>query len=259
MMGTAELIQQTRVPLGSAAIFWLAQAGFAFKAPSGQVAFVDAYLTHSCETGGAWRRVMAPVMIPEEVEADIYVTTHEHGDHLDVQAVPVIAQRQPNTIFVGSPTCVKHFRSYGISEDRIWTLRPGDHYRLGAIELIAMFADHGEGCPDGVGVIFDIEGIRIYHMGDTCLNVAKLEPLAAMGIDVLIPPINGRFGNMDSKDAALAAATVKAKVVIPSHYWLFVEHGGDPEQFMQIVPQIAPGTKPLLMTQGSQYLYSKYA
>ena len=257
MLGTADLIRQTRVDTGSVAIFWLGQAGFAFKAPGGLVTFIDPYLTNSIESGGAWRRVMAPVMTPEEVVADLYVTTHEHGDHYDVQAIPIVARQHPKTIFAGPPTCVKLFQDDGISEEKIWTLRPGDHYWLDKLELQVVYADHGDLAPDAVGVILNIDGIRIYHMGDTALHIDKLESLASLGIDVLIPPINGRYGNLDSKEAAMATAAVKARVAIPSHYWLFIEHGGDPEEFMKLVPQVSPGTKPVLMTQGSRFMYSK--
>ncbi|MBI2941756.1 MAG: MBL fold metallo-hydrolase [Chloroflexi bacterium] len=256
-MRVAKMIEETQVAPGSLAIFWLAQAGFAFKSPSSRVVYVDPYLTDSVEKLYGFRRIMASVVSPEEVTADLYVTTHHHGDHLDPEAVPVVYQRNLRTIFAGPPACVDLFRSSGIPEGRIWTLHEGDRYRLDGVELLAVYADHGESAPDAVGIVFDLEGVRVYVMGDTCLHSEKLEPLAALGIDVLIPPINGRFGNLDAADAVRATAILKPKVVIPSHFWMFIQHNGDPEAFMRLCPQLAPETRPVLMTQGSRYVYEK--
>lgn len=256
-MQVAKLIRETSVAPGSVAIFWLAQAGFAFKCPSGRIVYVDPYLTDSVEKLVGFRRVMASVMRPEEVEADLYVTTHHHEDHFDVEAVPVVHERNPQTIFAGPPTCVERFRSLGIPAERIWTLCEGDRYRFDNIELLTVYADHGQLAPDAVGVILDLEGVRVYHMGDTCLHPEKLEPLAALSIDVLIPPINGRYGNLDAADAVRAAAILKPKVAIPSHFWMFIQHDGDPEAFMELCPKLAPATQPVLMTQGSCYVYRR--
>ena len=49
MPDLAKAIADLRVPAGALGIFWLAQAGFAFKTPSSQIIYVDPYLTDYVE------------------------------------------------------------------------------------------------------------------------------------------------------------------------------------------------------------------
>lgn len=256
MVTAAETIRDVQIAPGSVALWWLGQAGFVQKYPNGRVVYVDPYLTDYCERLLGLRRIMASVMLPEEVEADLYVTTHHHADHLDLDALPAIVRRGEKTVFAGSPTCVESFRSLGIPDERTWTLRPGDHYQFEGIELHAVQCDHGARTPDAVGVILDYEGVRIYHMGDTHFHPEWLEALASPQIDILIPPINGRDGNLNVQEAARAAAILKPRVVVPSHYWMFIRANGEPPQgFFHYCSDLAPKTQAVALSQGKGYVY----
>ena len=86
-------IRETQVEPGSLAIFWLAQAGFVFKTSIGKVIYVDPYLTDYVqrvlpEYGLGFKRMMASLIAPEEVEADYVISTHSHADHFDGDAMP---------------------------------------------------------------------------------------------------------------------------------------------------------------------------
>ena len=48
---------------------------------------------------------------------------------------------------------------------------------------------------------------------------------------MLILPINGAFGNLNSEEAAKVVSILKPKLAVPCHYWNFAEHGGDPQRF----------------------------
>jgi L-ascorbate 6-phosphate lactonase len=78
-----------------------------------------------------------------------------------------------------------------------------------------------------------------------------------LDIDVIMPPINGAFGNLDGVEAAKLANDAGAKVAIPCHFWMFVEHNGDPAQFMEACKEYAPDVQPRLMSQGELFLYKK--
>ena len=50
MTQLAKEISLLNVAKGTAAIFWLAQAGFAIKTSSNQLIYIDAYLSDYCQT-----------------------------------------------------------------------------------------------------------------------------------------------------------------------------------------------------------------
>ena len=63
--------------------------------------------------------------------------------------------------------------------------------------------------------------------------------------------------NLDGVEAAKLARDAGAKVAIPSHFWMFVEHNGDPAQFMEACKEHAPDVQPLLMSQGELFVCKK--
>ena len=74
-------------------------------------------------------------------------------------------------------------------------------------------------------------------------------------IDVMIAPINGAFGNMNSVEACRLAGLVKPKIVIPVHFWMFVEHNGNPAEFLKEAQKLSVGIKPLILAPGEKFVY----
>ena len=83
------------VPGGSLALWWLGQAGFAFKTAAGRIVYLDPYLSDAVERLHGFKRLSLPPLAAEEVRADLVVLTHEHADHLDPDALPIIARNNP--------------------------------------------------------------------------------------------------------------------------------------------------------------------
>jgi L-ascorbate 6-phosphate lactonase len=95
-----------------------------------------------------------------------------------------------------------------------------------------------------VGVVFDFAGIKVYHTGDTAYRPESFGPVKGMRPDILIPCINGRYGNLGAREAALLTSEVNPQVTIASHFWMFVEHDGDPASFLEYCTTLAPTSKP---------------
>lgn len=261
MANLAESIRETLVKPGEVAIFWLAQAGFVFKDTSGKIIYTDPYLTdyvqHALpEFGMGFKRIMPKLIAPEDVDADYVVSTHSHQDHLDVDALPGMLQN-PRIHFIGAPDCEQLYREAGIPKDRYTIIHQGETLQIDDIRLTGVYADHGELAPDALGVLFDIDGIKIWQVGDSAYRPDQWESLLEMEIDILIPPINGAFGNINGEEAAKLASDLKGEVVIPCHFWMFPLHYGDPAEFLEACKEFAPQSKPLIMTQGELFVYSK--
>jgi len=86
--------------------------------------------------------------------------------------------------------------------------------------------------------------------GDTAYTKSMMAPAIASAPDIVIPCINGAFGNLNEEEAATLVAACKARLTIPSHFWLFAEHGGSPNEFRNQVDAKSPETEFVLMTPG---------
>jgi L-ascorbate 6-phosphate lactonase len=254
-------IRDTRVEPGSLAVFWLAQAGFVFKTPGGTIVYTDPYLTDYVqralpEYGLGFKRIMPKLIEADEVEADYVVSTHSHQDHLDADALPILS-KNPRIHFVGAPDCRGHYEEADVPEERFTILHQGETLNLGDFSLTGVYADHGELAPDAMGILFDFGGIKVWQVGDTAYRPDMWQDLFQKDIDIILPPINGAFGNLNGVEAAQLAGEARAKVAIPCHFWMFPLHYGSPMEFLEACEKFAPDVQVVLMTQGERLVYRK--
>lgn len=164
---------------------------------------------------------------------DIFLT-HAHGDHLG-QAIE-IAKEKDATI-TAAFELANYLKEQGCKVCSVgfgaWL-----NYDWGRVVFVPAF--HSSSLPDGryageaAGIIFDIEGVKIYHAGDTCLTseMKTLKELYRPNIALL--PIGGNY-TMDVEHAAVAADWLGAQTVIPMHYNTFPEIQADLQRFMQLI------------------------
>jgi L-ascorbate 6-phosphate lactonase len=248
-------MQDTRVEPGTIAVWSLGQAGYIYKLPSGQSVLIDPYVTDyaSRKLGANFKRLMPSLIDPWELNwLDIaaYLITHHHEDHLDAECLRAMAAS--TFPFYAPPETVSRLEEMGLSKDRCHALHEGDVAVLENFVIAAVAADHGEMAPDAVGFIVRAEGKAIYHMGDTCyLGKRFLDNCAGLSIDLLLAPINGKYGNMNEREAAEATRLINPSRVSPCHFWMLpANSGGDPLLFVESVKSLAPRTVPFLFRQG---------
>lgn len=164
---------------------------------------------------------------------DIFLT-HAHGDHLG-QAIE-IAKEKDATI-TAAFELANYLKEQGCKVRSVgfgaWL-----NYDWGRVVFVPAF--HSSSLPDGryageaAGIIFDIEGVKIYHAGDTCLTseMKTLKELYRPNIALL--PIGGNY-TMDVEHAAVAADWLGTQTVIPMHYNTFPEIQADLQRFMQLI------------------------
>ena len=142
--------------------------------------------------------------------------THAHLDHLgDAIAIskhtnaPIIAS------FELANYCIeKGAKAIGINQ--------GANLKFSWGSVRAVNANHSSSNPDlpyggaNLGYIFDIEGVLIYHAGDTCLNseMKIIGELYSPQISML--PIGGTY-TMDIEHAAKASEWLNTEKIIPMH------------------------------------------
>ena len=254
MKNLTQEIAATSVPQGSVAIWWLAQAGFVFKSSDGGVIYLDPYLSDVVDKLAGFKRLSAAPVDIENVKADWLVSSHEHPDHLDTDAAPIIAKNNPKCRFAGSLECGPEYEKMGIPADRVLLMERGKKYTLGAVDVHTGTADHGEYSPNALALVLDFGKVKVMFTGDTCLNWEGLQPLIDMKPDIVLPCINGSFGNLSGQDAAEVVAKASPRATVPCHFWMFNEHhvvpDGDLDTFCRACEAACPSVEVKLMTPG---------
>lgn len=250
-------INETHVEPGGLQIWWIGQEGFVFKS-SRRIIYIDPYLSTYAEdmTRGKVNehvRIKPAPMKPQDVtHADIVLCTHDHADHIDPEGIPVIAVRSPHARFI-VPECARDtMRGFGIGDERIHTLKGDDELSLEGIRVYAVPAKHeqfdqhpAKGYPY-LSYVIDIDGITVFHAGDTIPYEGQAERIRKHRIDIAFLPINGRDesrhrlgleGNFTCEEAVRLALDINAGLTIPMHYDTFAINTADVSEFRRIAEE----------------------
>jgi len=239
------------VPADAVRLYWLGQAGFAFQTAAGKRIFLDPYLSDACERLCGFKRLSLPAVRAEEVEADWVILTHEHADHLDPDALPIIARRNPACRFAGPAGCWPGLEQAGIEASRCVELKPAQSHDLKAVTVHTVPADHGDLSATALALVLDFGGVRIMATGDTSWRPAWFKPLYDLQPEAVLVAINGTFGNMNHIDAARLVAEAHPRLAIPCHFWTLAEQGaGDPAGFVHACATLCPQVKAMLLKPG---------
>ena len=241
-------IMATPVQNGEVGVFFLGQAGFVLKTPTGKLIAIDPYLSDCCERYFGFKRLMPHILGADEVIFDYVVASHAHFDHFDPDSIPTLLGNG-KTRFVGAKDTEAECERLGI-KDNLTFIAVGDNVDMDGAKLTAIRCDHGPDTPHALGLLFEIEGKKIYMMGDTAYRPEWLDDEQIKGVDLLILPINGAFGNLDSAQAAKVVKALEPKLAVPCHYWNFAQHYGSPYEFMCEMEKNCPDIPYTLMRQG---------
>lgn len=237
------------------ALFSTGQAGYIVKSSSGQLLAIDLYLSNCVERlegHKGFKRLLPQLIGASDLTFDVVIATHPHLDHFDIDTVPEMVSK--GSKLYASVDCEKliyqlHMEYYSAS---ITYIKPGDHYVAGDFDLTFVHCDHGTDTPDAVGVVIKVDGKTIYEVGDSCLRLDRIEEIPTP-LDILISPINGMYGNMDSDDTVKLAEALRPSLTIPCHYGMFASHGGDLKRFYDVMTQ--KNLPMLIMQQGEEYKF----
>ncbi len=247
-MTFAQTVATSTVERGTLKVFFLGQAGFVIKTPGNELTAIDPYLSNCCERYFGFKRLMPRILAADELVFDHLLITHAHYDHFDPDSIPAL-MANGKTRLIGARDILPECERLGL-KDNITTLAVGEMARAGDLTVTGMPCDHGDLAPDALGLLIEGEGKRIFLMGDTAYRPDLLENPLLQGLDLLILPINGAFGNLNEREAALVIQKLQPKLSIPCHYWNFAEHGGNPGLFQAAMSEICPNADYYLMYQG---------
>ena len=166
-----------------------------------------------------------------EIDPTHILLTHGHVDHV---ADAVAIANRTGAHCVAMVELAGWLGKQGVENVSDPNIGGTVEFDWGWVKLVQAF--HSSTTPDGeaihppAGLVINIGGTTVYHLGDTGLFgdlklIAERTP-----VDVAIVPIGGHY-TMDRHDAVVAAELIGAGTVIPCHYNTFPPIETDADAF----------------------------
>lgn len=238
LIPSADYMRQIRafpVPPDAIALWFLGQNGFLLKDSSGLLVAVDLYLSNSCAAKYAHLpfrldRQLPIFITPEDLDVDIFLTTHSHEDHADVETISNL--KADGTLFLGPWDSLRIYDECNIPKSRQRLLHPGETFTHQGVQFQPTFAiptDHLDLNHTGILITFS-NGITFLNTGDTMYH-ERLAQLLPQAPDLCAIVINGGAHNLSASQAAAVVKAINPRVAIPCHYDMMVNNLGNPDMF----------------------------
>ncbi len=161
---------------------WLGHASFLITSEKGTRIVTDPYATRDNLKYGEIKEA-----------ADVVTVSHDHFDHNNVSAV----SGKPQVYTGPAPADIRGIRFSGV----------------------ATYHDESKGKDRGNNVIicFEVDGIRVCHLGDLGHRLSDQEAGQVGRVDVLLTPVGG-FYTITADVATEVSSKLKPRVIIPMHF-----------------------------------------
>lgn len=196
----------------------------AFELTGGKKVLIDPFLTGNPK---------AALKASEVTRADYVLVTHDHGDHVGDTAE--ICKRTGATLVAIYEIATALKAKHGIKAE---DMNVGGTLALDGLKAHMVHAQHSCASTHEVGFMVEMDGLTVYHTGDTGLfgDMALLAEFFT--VDLMLCPIGDRY-TMGPRSAARAVSFVRPRQVIPMHYDTFPIIAQDPEEFRRLVGSTA--------------------
>jgi L-ascorbate 6-phosphate lactonase len=300
-----EDVDATVVEPNAFAMWWLGCTGIWFKSPAGCNLVVDLYsgnakVSHNnipksqadhmtYQLGritGSDQYHLNPRNIPHYVDPfrikniDAMVATHDHADHMDIYSTAAILN-QHDVPFVGPKYSTDKWRGWGVPENRLITVKPGDVVKLKDVEIIALDSFDRTALvtapPNGsivgkfpgdmderaVNYLIRTPGGSFYHAGDSHFSNYALKHGKTYNVDVAIAAFGenpiGLTDKQTASDVLRFAENLRCKVIIPVHYDIWPTFYADPTEVEALYEmkkdRLQYGFKTYIWQPGGKFLY----
>jgi len=231
MKATMRPIERYRLNPNQAGLWFLGQAGYVIRSGDVTIA-IDPYLSNSAAaTAPEFGRLLPVPIEPEEFRVDLWIITHDHLDHLDPETIRRYPHHQ-TTQFVAPRLAARKLRELGVTADNLHRVDAGEEWTWRGLTLTGVFAlPTGADVLDTTGYALTFANERtLYHTADTAFTPLLLHA-APKGVEVLLVPINGKWGNLNVEQAVELTVSVGPRYVLPNHYDLMALNAENPETF----------------------------
>jgi len=166
-------------------------------------------------------------------KADIICVSHDHFDHFSKDDIAIISSKE--TVIVTTAAVAGQLKGAKLSCKEVKALSPGDTFASGAVKIAAVASyntnkDFHPKRSGNVGFIVSVDGVSIYHAGDT----DEIPEMEGCKCDIALLPVSGTYV-MTADEAAHAALAIKPKTAIPMHYGEVAGSPADAKRFQELL------------------------
>lgn len=181
-----------------------------------------------------------PFQVAGQRQADIILVTHAHYDHCSVGDIAKLVK--PTSVIVTEPESAEKLTGH-CKDIRI--VKPGDRLTVSGISIEAVPAYNVNKhfhpkANNWLGFIVTIDGVRVYHAGDTDL----IPEMSGMSVDIALLPVSGTYV-MTADEAVEAAKAIGPRTAIPMHYNSIVGSDADARMFKEALTGICEVVLPV--------------
>ncbi len=221
-------------------ITWLGHAAFLLE--GSKRVLIDPFLSGN---------PTAPVK-PEDLDVDLILVTHGHGDHLG-DAVEISKKCKVPIICIYELSVLlsrKGAETIGMNIGGTAKLEDVEVTMVKAVHSADVVENEIISAGDPVGFVVNMDGVSVYHAGDTdvFMDMQLIGELYKPKIALL--PI-GDFYTMGIKGALKAIELIKPEIVIPMHYNTFPPIKQNPEEFKEKAEKL--GVKVVILKPGETF------
>ena len=197
---------------------------------------VEVFCHNSIKITGSKIIYIDPFRLNKEYhDADYVFSTHTHYDHFSEEDIEKILKK--DTVIITPDSSRELACDLTKDRERVKIVEPNNEYELAGVKFSTTYAYNKETLyhtknENWVGYIIELDGVKYYIAGDTD-NVKELKDIEC---DVAFLPVGGKY-TMGYEEAAGLANTIKAKIVVPTHYGCIVGTKEDAEKFAQLVKE----------------------
>jgi L-ascorbate metabolism protein UlaG (beta-lactamase superfamily) len=171
-----------------------------------------------------------PFQIDGGPPADLILISHDHFDHCSPEDVKKIQTK--DTIILTEADSAKKFSG------KVEVVKPGETKTIQGITIEAVPAyntnkDFHPKTKGWLGFIVTLNGVRLYHPGDTDF-IPEMKKIQA---DIVFLPVSGTYV-MTAKEAVEAAKVLKPRIAVPIHYGAIVGTADDAREFKELLEGI---------------------
>lgn len=195
---------------------------------------VEVFCHNSIKISGSKVIYIDPFKIENDFhDADYIFSTHTHYDHFSEEDIEKLLKE--DTIIVTPDSSRELACDLTKDRERVAIVEPDKEYEVRDVKFSTTYAYNKETLyhtkkENWVGYIIELDGVKYYIAGDTD-NIKELHNIEC---DVAFIPVGGKY-TMGYAEAADLANTIKAKIVVPTHYGCIIGEKEDAEKFANLV------------------------